>query len=288
MARNDMTRLLVLAAFLLFSIASHAPAAEATVSLVDGQSLIADVDARSDQRRLVLRFDSDTATLLRRIAWERVVAVRMGDETLTGDEARASLSDLIAENVLENASSDSQESTVLPPSPTPSIATETDELVFVPAVQSVGVKAYAANFDADVPVDGLAVAIRTYDAWGRLTPVVGTAEIELFGDRRSLARPLPTSRREQFNRLGRWVVQLNDLHFTPGGYAFNLPFQGFNPTDDWSIRPAALVNVRVTIPGEGVYEASDADVRLLPFSPLRNRIQGSTGSRYLPAEATGY
>lgn len=277
--------LIVAAVFTSFvQSAAGQTATEATVLLADGSRWTAPIDASSDDDRLVLRFESATATLLRRIAWTRVAQVQVAGEELTAKEAQARLSEFASVPQRESASGQggkANERAQLPKTvPTlPSAA---------PNVRSVAIDAVAANWDADVPVDGLAIAIAPLDGWGRMVAATGTAEIELFGDRRSLQRPLPLTRHEQFDRLGRWVVLLDKRQFSPAGYVFNLPYEAFDPAEKSTIRPQGLINVRVSIPGQGVFEASAADVRLVPYRPLRNRIEASTGRRYLPAEATGF
>ncbi len=263
-------------------------AADATVLLTDGSRLTAPIDASSNADRLVLRFETATATLLRRIVWTRVARIQVAGEELTAEQLQARLEEFVS---IRPGDAASGAGTTVPeqlprPRQAPIVAPTAARTVV--NVRSVAVDAVAANWDADVPVDGLTVAIAPLDGWGRLVAATGTVEIELFGDRRSLQRPLPPTRHESFDRLGRWVVLLDKRHFSPAGYIFDLPYQAFDPAERSTIRPQGLVNVRLSIPGQGVFEASAADVRLTPFSPLRNRIEASTGRRYLPTEATGF
>ncbi|MEX1224526.1 MAG: hypothetical protein WEA31_08260, partial [Pirellulales bacterium] len=255
-------------------------AAEATVLLTDGSRLTAPIDASSDTDRLVLRFETATATLLRRIAWSRVARIEVAGEQLTAEQLRARLDEFVSVRPRDEARrAGTTVSEQLPrPRQAPTVAPTVSPTVArtVANVRSVAVDAVAANWDADVPVDGLTVAIAPLDGWGRLVAASGTVEIELFGDHRSLRRPLPPTRHESFDRLGRWVVLLDKRHFSPAGYIFDLPYQGFDPAEKSTIRPQGLVNVRLSIPGQGVFEASATDVRLTPFSPLRNRIEAST------------
>lgn len=76
-----------------FAVAEDAPA-EATVFFTDGQALTANIDVRSNDAHLVLRFESETATLLRRVAWDRVEKLRARGELLTANEAKAQLEEL--------------------------------------------------------------------------------------------------------------------------------------------------------------------------------------------------
>lgn len=144
------------------------------------------------------------------------------------------------------------------------------------------IDARVANWDGDVEVDGLIVEIRPLDAEGGVIAVDGTLEISLLGWRSG------TSGFEQVPvRVGRWTKRLRQDEFGPLGAHFRFPFQSVHPEYHLDWAPHGGVHARLSVPGQGVFEATDAAVRIRPYSAFRDRLQHTTGGRFVPLERTG-
>jgi hypothetical protein len=142
-----------------------------------------------------------------------------------------------------------------------------------------------ANWDADPEVDGVVLTVAALDQFGALVPASGTIHAELRGDRRSLLKPPLPRRRQRFSRLAYWSERFLLAH--GGRMVYLLPFQAVHPDFDPAVAAFGLLHVKLTLPGHGVYEASVADLRIRPWSSIRNQIENSSGTRFLHIEQTG-
>jgi hypothetical protein len=163
-------------------------------------------------------------------------------------------------------------------------------LAAAPSVQSVRVEASVGNWDGDPEPDGLVVRVFPLDANGVITPVSATAVVTLTGvsGRR---RPSPESSMravdDQFPRLGRWSETVRPSDYGVYGATFRLPFQAVDPGFDRHQRGYGLVHVRLTVPGQGVFEASSEPTTIRPLSVVRDRHESVHGTRRLPTESAG-
>lgn len=152
----------------------------------------------------------------------------------------------------------------------------------LPQAQATGLRFSAGpgNWSTGVKPDGLALDIFTplgTDA----SQLRGSLEVELYGWRTARDR-----RPDAPQRLERWVLPLDGLN-TAGRTTFELPYRQSRPQTDMTIAPGGLLHVRVNVPGEAVVERSLTDVRLRPYSSWRDRLQQTTGRRYLTTEWPG-
>ena len=110
-------------------------------------------------------------------------------------------------------------------------------------------------------------------------PVQGTVEVELIGQGRG-----PDAGGE-FATLGHWVESVWPEDF---GYRARcrLPFQAVQPEFDFRWAAKGVVHVRLSVPGEGVFEATAAMTRIRPASQVRDNYQESSGRRFFPNERT--
>ena len=65
---------------------------------------------------------------------------------------------------------------------------------------------------------------------------------------------------------------------------FKFPFQGVQPEFDLNVGPYGLVHARLSIPGNGSYETSQALVRIRPYSSVRDQSQQINGNRFFDVE----
>jgi hypothetical protein len=145
-----------------------------------------------------------------------------------------------------------------------------------------------ARWDANVEIDGLAVRVLPLDEYGAVTPVDGTLEVELIAEPVAWGRPLqfpppdtpPVS-------LGRWQQAVCVRDFGPSGAVYRLRYQGANPELERRWSNFAAVHVRLSVPGQGVFEATQDGVQIRLVSPTRDQLEQSTGHRWFPQERTG-
>lgn len=150
------------------------------------------------------------------------------------------------------------------------------------SVQSLGIDAGVANWDDDVEADGFWLEIQPLSAWGAIVPVEATLSVDLLG--RSTR---PVNRPEPPIRLGRWSRRVTSADFGLFGAVYRFPFQAIHPSFEPGVAPDALVHVRLSVPGRGVFEASICPSRLRPYCSFRDELDRTTGRWFLPIERTG-
>lgn len=291
---------------LVLLLAAAGPAlaeSQIVVRLASGREFRAEVSPQTDNDRLWLSFRSGSAELLRPIHWDAVASANVDGQELTSAELRdrvlsgahASLVSLQQEDAVEQPAEEL-------PAPAPlSNADEAHEFLFGgPTTQNVQFDAYVVNWDGDVETDGLLINVRPLDETGRVVPVKGHLEAELFVEksvsyrnaprfggstaayRRGLTRPAG-----RIDRAGRWVRQVTPVDIAADGAWYKLPFQATHPDFDAAVENNGLVHVRLVVPGCGVYDASLDVTRLRAYSPIRNTLQRIDGGRFFASERTG-
>lgn len=273
------------------TIASAAAAAAAanpqsnwtTVHTASGRAFTGWIDPRSDSDTLWLRWERSGVIIIRPIAWHAVTGADVAGNLVSGAELRqlvASLADA-ARRAKPPLSQSSDR--VLPDSRAarPVVASHAANRLpeVEPNVTSLAVSATLGNWDADAMPDGLLIAIWPVDALGFALPVRGTLVVELVAERRG-----GVVSDQPFQRVSRWTRRVEIEDFVQGAAVYQLPFQGFDPADRDDYATHAAVHARLLIPGHGAVEATDAMVRIVPASPLRDRLEQATGKRWLPQE----
>ncbi len=131
-----------------------------------------------------------------------------------------------------------------------------------------------------VDADGLVVEVSPLDEQGEIVPVQGTVEAELIGQGAGV------NAGGGFATLGHWVESVWPGDFGYRGARCRLPFQAVQPEFDLRWAAKGMVHVRLSVPGEGVFEATDAVTRIRPASEFRDNYQETTGRRFFPNERT--
>jgi len=284
--------LLLLALAASVALAADAQAVEPvtplTMATTDGRVFHAYADRRTDDDHLWLRWERGTARIRRPIAWSNLVEVQLGDRWYPAGLFRELMAMALADlpeaepaSLWQEAiAADTQRGT---PCEACVVAFRPTSVLAGPRVLSTALDATLANWDADVEVDGLIVWITPLDQFGCVVPVDGTLDVRLIAPRRGLG-----DRPEPFRRLGQWTRRVEPCHFGPMGAAYRLPFQAVHPAFDLDVGPKGLVHVRLSVPGHGTLEASATDVRIRPYSAVRDRLLQTTGHRYFAEERTGH
>lgn len=274
----------------LSAAASQAGAEPITVSVKSGRRFTAEIDERSNADKLWLRFSKESSSILRPIEWSSITEIQRDGEPLSIEQVRA-------QAVAANAASPPKPKVVVAPRAVEGAASRgsfqtwnirpaaaEEPLEPRSPVRSIGIDTYLANWDADVEADGLYLSLRALDGFGFSAAVDGTLEVELIGERRP-----PLTRGNAFPVIARWSRQVTaaDMAASGGVYRTQLEFQALDPEYNLWVNTYALVHVRFSVPGDGVFETSVDGVRMRGFTPVRDRAQAAFGTRFLPTEKTG-
>jgi hypothetical protein len=254
-----------------------------TVQVASGRTFSGRLDLESDPAELRLQAEYGDGVIVRPIDWDRVVEVEIAGQTCTGEQLREALRTLQANQPHDR-----------PPAPSRRWYGVTGPVVQVsdraaPAeefreghIESLQVEAATARWDANVEIDGLAVRILPLDANGLLTPVEGTLDAELISDQVGTPRP-----DQPLQVIGHWQQAVHAGDFDASGAPYRLNFQGVHPEFDRRWGTHAALHVRLSVPGQGVFEATQDFLRIRPYSPIRDELEQTTGHRYFPQERIG-
>lgn len=283
----------------LVLVVGQPPAARAagnvTVEVLSGRTFTGQLDARTSDERLWLRLGTNSVSVLRPIEWPRIVRLDVGGTSLLGEE----LPDRLAEvwqitNRPPQPGEPPDDAAHQPEQTTASLARDPmsapeldyrvrhDDFRKASRVQFIRVDAYVANWNASPEVDGIVVEVSPYDQYGEVVPVHGTLHVELVGARGGTQSP-----RRRPVRLADWVRSVDPARFGPWGAVYRLPFQAVHPDFDFSVGPIGMVLVRLSVPGQGTFEATVSDARIRPYSAFRDHLQQTEGRRFLTRERTG-
>ena len=250
-----------------------------SVRLESGKRLTAQIDPRTDDDRLWLRFGTGSTIIRRAINWQEVAEAAHDGESIGQEELQA---------LSATASDETARAKATPRQPVgKSDADRARELLaLAKPVASIDFEANIANWDGDVNMDGIALRLFPVDSSGRLTNVRGTLEAELVAERRVAFDEARSGRGHQPRRLARWTVALKPGDVTEDGVLVKLPFQAAHPEFDTTWAAHGLMHVRLIVPGQGVFEHSFDGLRTRPYAPLRDSMERDTGRRFLPSERT--
>lgn len=275
----------VLVVTLVTLVTSISRADELSVELVSGRHFTGQVDPRTDDETLWLRYGSHNITVLRPILWKRVVNAQHEGRDVNVD-ALAELAQQIKTPPPENQPTIDRLSQ--PRASSTSFAEQAGHaLAASPRVHSVAFDTFIANWDSDVEADGLVVRIYPVGGDGRVLPINGSVAVDLTAIRTTSFYGHPRGRGQVVDKIGTWTKAVRADSSSNRGLEFRLPFQARHPEFATDIGSYGLVHIRLVVPGHGVFEASQDAVRIRQFAPLRDQLQQTTGERFLPNERTG-
>ena len=267
------------------SVTAGLSAEDLSVTVTSGRTFAGHVDQRTDASTLWLRYGGDNITIVRPIRWERVVSARYG-----GRDVNLETLPELAAHLQTNPSASQRVATPRrrANSSSTTFAEEAQQaLGMSPRVRSVAFDAFIANWDGDVEADGLIVRIYPIGGDGRVLPINGSVAMDLTAIRATGFYGHPRGRGEVVDRVGTWTKALREDDFDRGVAELRLPFQSRHPEFATDISSHGLVHIRLVVPGHGVFESSQDAVRIREFAPLRDHLEQTTGSRFLPSERTG-
>ena len=242
-----------IAAILLASLDVQAADATVSVELASGRSLTGVLDARTDDAKLWLRWTVGKVELQRPIAWKQVKSAKLHGAPIGLAELQEQAAKLATPGrvtQLRPASSDT------PPTSSPSIST---------TVRSIQCEAWLANWDADAAFDGLMLEVTALDLFGEAVAAQGTVEAELTTIDYQPAYLNSSSGGRVTTSLGRWSQRWT------APQSLRLELQGRDPQRDGGLSRYAVLKVRLSIPGSGVFEQQIDGVRMRPFTPVQNQ-----------------
>jgi hypothetical protein len=257
-----------------------------TVQLTGGRLLSGEIDSQTDEAGLLLRWSNGNAGEIRSaIPWDRVVRAEIDGLIVRGSDLRDTVAAIRRTHPKPPVAS--QDASIMrspraqhvPPEP------PRGDSISPPApdtrIRSLAIEAALANWDSGAEVDGLILFVAPLDASGNLTPVRATIEVELTALRITAERALGIP-----DRIARWTQTISPEDFGPRGAVCRLPFQGVHPAFDGRFKVRGALHVRLSVPGQGVLEATE-DLRIRPYSAFRDYLEQATGRRYLPEEHAG-
>lgn len=246
--------LIFVAGTLLWSSHVQAGDAKVSVQLAGGREFAGVLDARTDDEKLWLRWTVGEVQLQRPIAWERVKSVELNGAPIEVQELQEQAAKLATpgrDTQLRRAS------TAAPPRRTRAVS---------PVVRSIQCDAWLANWDSDAAFDGLVLEITALDEFGEAVAAQGTVEAELTTIDYQPAYLNSSSGGRVPTSLWRWSQGWN------APQKLRLELSGRDPQRDGSLDRYAVLKVRVTIPGSGVFEQQIDGLRMRPFTPLQNQL----------------
>ncbi len=252
------------------------------IELASGRTCTGLIDARTDAALLWLRWERGAAAMSQPIEWDRVVKARVAGQELSGAEFQRAVK-AIRRDVPPPAKSPAAGNTIIikgsPDATGAAVVPASAATPATPRVQSLAIEATVANWDAAPAVDGLLVRVDPLDAAGAVVPAQGLLEVELIG--RSAGAVIQS---QPFSRLASWSQPVRVADFGANGAVYRLPFQGIPPEYDTHVAPRGAVLARLSVPGQGTFQATASAVRIRPYSAVRDQLQQATGQRFFENE----
>lgn len=260
-----------------------------------GRTFRGRISLETDATALHLATTQGTIQVTRPIAWEAIAQVRIDSRPATLEE----LVQLAVERKKAEPREPKNDVLTLGPSPPPehalpttALATYTEAMDTIPAAESrvayLSASAHYKNFDADAAVDGLEVHFAAMSAAGHPVATEGHLEAELYVFRKQSFQDVPHGLGARFERISTWRIPLHNTHAHGNGCVASLPYQGVSPAEDGRIVPHGLLVLRLVVPGQGTFSASLDDVRLRPYSAVRDANELRGNARHVSSENPRY
>ena len=136
------------------------------------------------------------------------------------------------------------------------------------------------NWDRDVEADGLYVYVTPLNRQREMVPVNGTVKMRLIG-----RRPRLHDGHSVFQDVQDWTVPARAADFQGYHAVYRFPFNVVHPEFDLDLFQHGLLNVRLNVQRQGIFEAS-VPVHLREYNYLRDQLQLLDGQRFFPNEST--
>ncbi|MDG1896436.1 MAG: hypothetical protein P8J37_16155 [Fuerstiella sp.] len=268
-----------------------------TVTLVDDSTVTSVPDAATDDQFLALRSSAPGILLRRFVPWQHIVKAHVGKQVFTSDALKILLKktkldhgDLVlADRNHSLPAASNTEAGEVPGAAGPAVAPVTEYQRQANTrrhrVATLEFRATAANWDRDVAFDGIRVVVRPLNAFGDVIPVDGYITLKLFGQKYLPVGSVRHNRQtDVFPALEKWSHKVRKQDFGLRGAVYQFPYHLTNPELVDDLSSIGLTYASLSVPGQGVFRASDGLTALRDFSPSRESHERVTGTRFLPAE----
>ena len=244
----------------------HAGATTLEVRVASGRSFVGEVDPRTNDQQLWLRSRDGGFSLTRPIDWSRVVQATVDETAYSRDELRVVAVELAAATLAADQALEQQ----VPRRAV--VATGQQEIRPVARVRSMDVDACVGHWSATPEADGLWLNVVARDEWGTPIAVQGTLTAELVSmDMGS------TPKNRHFPVIGRWSRTVRAEDLGAAGMVYRLEFQAVHPDFVHQMMSHGMLLVRLSVPGQGTFEATVDRLRIRPYSRFRDELQHAQG-----------
>jgi hypothetical protein len=260
---------------LLTMLAASAVQAEGELRIqtANGRLLHGAMDIRTDDETLWVRRTEGNIILISSVKWSEIESAELAGEAITAEKI-AEQRDELATAAPVKFLSDSE------------MPTGQEEIQQASNFQrrlritNIEIEAALANLDRTVESDGLLVAIAALDEFRRSHAVRGSLTARLVVERLNYR-----TGEVSFEEFSRWTQKVSMKDFQEGVAEFPLRFQRYSPEFDWELCTAALLNVRLSVHGQGNFEAS-IPIAIHEYNPIRDEMRNWRGSRFFRDELT--
>ena len=254
-----------------------------TVQLASGRQLTAEVDPKTDNATLWLRFTAAGATLLRPVDWSAVESIDADGEPVVQADVLAG----IETDAAETADDDLADGVITIRNESPAVRyTQQSAEPIAHRSQATHIDFYTtlSNWDNDPQPDGLLLHLSLLDANFRPVAAAGSLQAELFAPLQRRFNAVPHGRGTSVLPLARWSEAVQAGDFRDGKAVIRLPFRAAKLTATELAASYGLVHVKFAVPGHGAFEASSDGVRIRPFTPTRDLLERQDRRRVLFTE----
>lgn len=146
------------------------------------------------------------------------------------------------------------------------------------------------SWDRDPMIDGLEVTFAAEDAKGLPTAAYGHLEADLYAFQGESFNIVPHGQGAKLRKIGTWRVPLEQTFARYDSRVAQLAYQSRSPVTDGSVSAMGILVVRLIVPGQGTFSTTLEDIRLRPYSAIRDantlrgnqRYFGNENPRYRP------
>jgi hypothetical protein len=266
-------RLCFTVCFCALTVIANAATQLVRVETHDGRQLEGEVDQRSDEEALWLRRTEDNVILASNVAWSDIEAAEI-------DGKAVDLAVLASDYEKLKTAAPATFLTEFEPRTLGSQLTFPTGWHHRTRIASIEVEAGIVNLDRTVETDGLLVTLAAFDSHGDAVPVRGSLSARLIVERLD-----QHTGQVSFEDFQRWSVPVALADFHDGIAEMPLRYRRLSPEFRWDLCTAALLNVRLSVAGQGNFEAS-APVAIQAFNPIRDEMRNQQGSRFYRDELT--
>lgn len=146
-------------------------------------------------------------------------------------------------------------------------------------VKSLRIETRLEYGNREAAPSGLRVLVFPLDTRGDVVPVTGRVEFTLVGEREHNAGGDRHGFPPDFPVLEQQSSRVRRADFAGGPASYELRFTRFDPEASPDLVPLGLLKARLSVPGQGIFEAADANAQLREFSRFRDQLEYYRGGR---------